>query len=77
MKTCFRKYFIDHPENVGENYFTHGYKALSFGVKFIAFGIAEVIHAVVPGIDVFELVGTKSFVEIKKIYDELVERKVQ
>jgi hypothetical protein len=77
MRTCncFRKYFIEHPESVGENYFTHGITAFSYGIKFICFGFAEVIHAIIPGIDMFELLGTHSFVEIKKIYDDLVERK--
>ncbi len=75
MNACFRKYFVEHPESVGENYFTHGVKAFTFGTKFIAFSIAELIHTVVPGIDVFELFETKSFIEIKKIYDELKMRK--
>jgi hypothetical protein len=50
-------------------------KALWYGARLIAYGCCEIVHAVVPGIDIFELCGTRSDVELKKICDELKERK--
>lgn len=75
MQSCFRRTFIEHPESVGENYFTHGYKACLFGVTLISYGVAELIHAIVPRIDLFELFGTRSDIEISKLSDELKYRK--
>ena len=73
---CFRRYFIDHPESVGENYFTHGLKAGWFGTRLVLFGVCEFIHAVIPGVDIFEICGTCSRVELEKIYSELKGRKM-
>lgn len=75
MRYYFKKLFIEHPESVGENYFTHGYKACIFGVKLISFGIAELLHACVPGIDLFELCNTHSHVELEKLVRHLKERR--
>lgn len=75
MNYYFRKLFIEHPETVGENYFTHGYKACIFGVKLISFGIAEFIHAIIPGIDLFELFNTHSYIELEKLVEQLKERR--
>ena len=71
----FKKLFIDHPKSVGENYFTHGYKASIFGVTLIGYGIAELIHALVPGVDLFELFGTHSHIQLEKLTRELRTRK--
>lgn len=76
MSSCFRKYFIEHPESVGENYLTHGYKAAVFGAKLISFGFAEILHALIPGIDLFKISGSKSYIEIKKLCDELKNRNI-
>ena len=76
MNSCFRKSFIEHPESVGENYLTHGLKASKYGITLIGFGIAELIHAVIPGIDLFELFGTSSNIELSKLTEELENRKI-
>ena len=75
MNYYFRKLFIEHPESVGENYFTHGYKACIFGIKLIGFGIAELVHSLVPGIDLFELCDTHSHIELQKLVKQLKERR--
>lgn len=72
---CLHRCFIEHPERVGENYLTHGVKACWFGTRLVGYGICEFIHAIVPGIDIFELFGTDSCTELEKICDELRERK--
>ena len=75
IDSCLRKTFVEHPESVGENYVTHGMKAFWFGARLIAYGCCEIVHAIVPGVDIFELCGTHSHLELKKICDELKERK--
>lgn len=77
MNSCFRKLFTEHPESVGENYFTHGYQASLFGIKLISYGVAEIIHAIVPGIDLFEIFGTQSHKQLEKLIDQLKSRKVE
>jgi hypothetical protein len=72
---CFRRYFVDHPESVNENYLTHGVKATWFGCRMVVFGLCEFIHAAIPGIDLFELCNTSSHIELEKICNELKERK--
>lgn len=72
---CFRKLFIEHPESVGESYLYHGAVALSLSLRLFIFSTAELIHAIVPGVDVFKLANTTSQDEIYKLYLELKERK--
>lgn len=75
MSNYFKTLFTDHPESVGENYLTHGYKATIFGIKLIVYGLAEIIHAILPGMDFFELFGTNSYIKIKEMSEELKIRK--
>ena len=70
----FRKYFLEHPSNANENYFTHAFKAITIGSRLITFGLFEYIHAIIPGIDLFELFGTKSQTEMYKLFVLLDER---
>lgn len=76
MSNYFRKLFIDHPESVDESYLTHAYKATTFGFKLIVYGLAEIIHAILPGMDFFELFGTNSYTKIKEMSEELKIRKL-
>lgn len=73
----FRLLFIDHPQSVGENYFSHAYQAAFFGFKLIIYGGAEIIHALVPGVDLFELCGTKSYRELNKLTEQLQRRNLK
>ena len=75
MSSCFRKLFTDHPESVGETYLTHGYKASMFGIKLISYGLAEIVHAIIPGVDLFEIMGTNSHIKLQELTDELKSRK--
>lgn len=72
---CFRKCFIEHPESVGENYFSHGIKAMWFGTRLVVYGTCEFIHALVPGIDCFKIFDTTSIDKLQDICAELRERK--
>ena len=67
----FTRLFLQHPQSVGETYFTHFCNAFMFGTKLICFGCAEYIHAVVPGIDLFKCVGTASDIQLYKMAHEL------
>jgi len=75
FRKCIRKTFIEHPESVGESYITHGYKATMFGVKLIGYGMAELVHAIIPKIDIFEMVGTTSGEQLEILSNELKNRK--
>lgn len=77
MDRCFKKYFVEHPESVGESYWQHFCNATSFGTKLIIFGAAEYIHALIPGIDLFETFGTHSYIEIEKLHKQLKKRKIE
>jgi hypothetical protein len=77
MSNYFRQLFLDHPESVGENYFTHGYKASIFGVKLISYGVAELVHAVIPGIDLFQIFGTHSHVQLDNLCDQIKSQKTR
>jgi hypothetical protein len=68
--------FFDHPKSVGETYFQHFKKAFFFGNKLLAFAIAEYIHALIPGIDIFKAMGTTSCDEIDKLSATLKQRQV-
>ena len=71
----FYKLFIEHPVSVDENYFTHAYKATLFGLTLILFGILELIHAILPGIDIFHLFKTTSDKELDKLSAKLKSRR--
>ena len=76
MDKCFKKYFYDHPESINESYWEHFCNASIFGTKLIFFGIAEYIHAVIPGIDLFETFETNSYIEINKLQKQLKNRNI-
>jgi hypothetical protein len=42
--------FIDHPHSVGETYFEHQRRALSFAGRLIGAGLGCALHALVPGV---------------------------
>jgi Family of unknown function (DUF6356) len=42
--------FIDHPNSLGESYWTHHSHAMGFGIELVRGGLACIIHAVVPGL---------------------------
>tara|TARA_B110000977_G_scaffold195416_1_gene273811 strand:- start:494 stop:727 length:234 start_codon:yes stop_codon:yes gene_type:complete len=76
MDRCFKKYFYDHPDSIGESYWQHFINASVFGTKLIMFGAAEYVHAIIPGIDLFEMFGTNSYIEIDKLKKQLKSRKI-
>ncbi len=44
------KYFIDHPNEVGESYGEHLTTAAGFGISMVAGGLACIVHSLVPGL---------------------------
>ncbi|MEM7218819.1 MAG: DUF6356 family protein [Pseudomonadota bacterium] len=47
--SLYRRYFVDHPEAVGESYFQHAREALSYSGRFALMSLACLLHAIVPG----------------------------
>ena len=75
MKRIVNKMFFDHPNAVGETYFQHFKSATRIGNKMLFFSVAEYVHAVVPGIDLFKAAGTTSSKEIDDLSKTLNKRK--
>lgn len=48
MIVVLRKFFLEHPADLGESYAEHFGAAFGFGLAMIAGGIACVVHALVP-----------------------------
>ena len=64
-----RRWFLDHPESVGESYHEHMGVATRFGAKMVAGGIACVIHGLMPAL--FERTGSRT---VKSLYDDMRSR---
>ncbi len=43
-----RNIFKEHPNSVGETYFTHFFKSFSFGLKLILIAVRAFTHAIFP-----------------------------
>ena len=74
MNRLVQKLFFEHPKAVGETYLQHFKSATSIGNKMMFFGVAEYVHAIVPGIDLFKAVGTSSSKEIEDLANTLNKR---
>lgn len=46
----FARFFLAHPQSVGETYFEHQRVALSFAAALLLAGFACLLHAVIPGL---------------------------
>lgn len=44
------RWFLAHPRSLGESYFKHQQRALSFAVHLLGAGVACFIHALVPAL---------------------------
>ena len=43
-----KNFFTNHPNSIGETYFQHFLKSMSFGIKLIFIGFCAFIHDVLP-----------------------------
>jgi len=59
-----RRLFTDHPAAVGETYGKHLLRALGFGLRMIAAGMACIIHALVPFL--FVSTGSRTVAELNE-----------
>lgn len=53
---CVNKLFLEHPRVQGETYLQHMKVAGSIGAKFGIASIFSFVHAVIPGVNLFESV---------------------
>tara|TARA_B100000214_G_scaffold364986_2_gene332194 strand:+ start:121 stop:336 length:216 start_codon:yes stop_codon:yes gene_type:complete len=67
MKNIFTK----HPNSIGESYFKHFLKAMSFGISLLLISFCVFIHAIFPFL--FEHSTSE---KIKKLSDKLEKRKL-
>lgn len=68
MSLCERL-FLQHPQEVGETYFTHAWQATKIGINLIWFGTMEIAHAIIPAFDYFKLRGTNSQTKLREVAD--------
>ena len=76
MQHIVDRLFFAHPRDVGETYFQHFINAVYIGNKMLAFAIAEYIHALIPGINLFTMARTTSCDELDKLSATLKARQV-
>jgi len=76
MQHIVDRLFFAHPRDVGETYFEHFINAICIGNKMLAFAIAEYIHALIPGINLFTMADTTSGEVLDKLSATLKERQV-
>ena len=50
MTTVFRRLFVDHPREVGEEYFEHMAASSRFGFKLLRLAACAFTHALIPGL---------------------------
>jgi len=65
----FQGIFLSHPASIGETYFEHQRKALTFSVKLIWTGMAALLHALIPALCV-----NTARNNIEKLHSELQSR---
>ena len=69
MASPLRRWFVAHPESVGESYAEHFGVAVRFGLTMIGGGFVCLVHALFPAL--FERTGSTA---IKRLYSEMVAR---
>lgn len=69
MRSPFHRWFVDHPQSVGESYAEHFGVASRFGLTMLAGGLACFVHALIPAL--FVRTGSRS---VKRLYGEMVAR---
>ena len=77
MEQCFNRLFCNHPRDVGESYITHAFKAACIGGTLIWWGTMEVAHAIVPGFDYFQLIGSSSEEQLENLSEYIKGRKTE
>lgn len=69
MANPIRKWFLAHPESVGESYSEHFVVAWRFGTAMLGGGLACLFHALVPAL--FQRTGSAT---VKQLYGEMIAR---
>lgn len=69
MTDPIRRWFLAHPESVGESYFEHFGVAWRFGTAMLRGGLACLVHALLPAL--FERTGSEA---VKQLYGEIAAR---
>jgi hypothetical protein len=62
-----RRFFIKHPNSVGENYFQHLANATSFGLRMLIASLACLVHGIFPFL--FERTGSAT---ISELHDDMI-----
>lgn len=65
-------FFLEHPRSVGETYFEHQKRALSFGARLLLAGAACLAHALVPRLFVHTASST-----VVALHREMAQRNVR
>ena len=65
-------FFFDHPDSVGESYFSHQRRAFGFGARMVAAGFACLLHGLIPAM--FCHTGSRA---VTRLYENMVSNRVQ
>lgn len=69
MPSPLRRWFVDHPESVGESYPEHFGNASRIGLTMLVGGLACFVHALVPAL--LQKTGSNT---IKRLHDDVTGR---
>ncbi|MGK6320129.1 DUF6356 family protein [Sphingomonas sp. DT-204] len=69
MANPLHRWFVEHPQSVGESYIEHFGVASRFGLTMVAGGLACFVHALVPAL--CTRTGSSA---VKRLYSEMVSR---
>jgi Family of unknown function (DUF6356) len=58
--------FVEHPRSVGESYFEHLRRALTFGSTMVLAGAACMVHALIPAL--FTTTGSRA---VTRLYEQM------
>lgn len=74
MSSLFHRMFLAHPASRGETYFQHMSEALCISSRLLIASQFALIHAFIPGVDLFSTVFQTTSSEFIKSVDKTINR---
>jgi len=74
MRSLFRRMFLEHPHSRGETYCEHMKNALCISSRMFIASQFSLIHAFIPGVDLFSTVFQTTSTEYINSINETINR---
>jgi hypothetical protein len=71
MEKCLRRLFLKKPQSLNLSYLDYFSKSIILTTKIGLLFSAQFINLIVPGIDMYELLGYKTYKEMRELADEI------